>query len=119
MRGRGARDAKDGRAGAGDLVRRCGRGGVHGGSAFGLAAADGVMRWCAEHDIGFATAARRVPIVTAAVLYDLGVGNPMASPRVQEGYLAAVRARRGVVAEGQWERGRGPRLQSCWGQTVR
>lgn len=71
-----------------------------GGSAFGLAAADGVMKWCAERDIGFGTAARRVPIVPAAVIYDLNVGDSLASPDAAAGYLAASRAKGGAVAEG-------------------
>src|SRR5690606_13848863 len=47
-----------------NLVRTCHAVVLTGGSAFGLAAADGVMRYLAEHDIGFETAARKVPIVT-------------------------------------------------------
>src|SRR5262249_55592811 len=45
-----------------------------GGSAFGLAAADGVVRWLAERGIGFPTPAALVPLVGAAVVYDLGLG---------------------------------------------
>ena len=48
---------------------------LSGGSAFGLDAAGGVMRWLEEQDIGFATSHALVPIVPAAVIYDLGVGN--------------------------------------------
>jgi L-aminopeptidase/D-esterase-like protein len=47
-----------------------------GGSAFGLAAADGVMGWLRERGIGFPTIAGPVPIVPAAVLYDLALGTP-------------------------------------------
>lgn len=47
-----------------------------GGSAFGLAAADGVMAWLRERGVGFPTAAGPVPIVPAAVLYDLAIGTP-------------------------------------------
>lgn len=47
-----------------------------GGSAFGLAAADGVMSWLHERGIGFPTIAGPVPIVPAAVLYDLALGAP-------------------------------------------
>jgi L-aminopeptidase/D-esterase-like protein len=98
-----------------NMVRCCHAVLFTGGSAFGLAAADGVMRWCAEHDIGFATAARKVPIVTAAVLYDLGVGNPLAHPGPREGYLAAVRARRGAVAEGSVGAGTGATVAKLLG----
>ncbi|MGH2710417.1 MAG: P1 family peptidase [Actinomycetota bacterium] len=59
-----------------------------GGSAFGLAAATGVARWLEEHDIGFDTGVARVPIVPAAVLFDLGVGDPGARPDEKSGYSA-------------------------------
>lgn len=98
-----------------NMVRRCHAVVFTGGSAFGLAAADGVMRWCAEHDIGFPTSARKVPIVTAAVLYDLGIGNPSAHPGAHEGYLAAVRARRGAVAEGSVGAGTGATIAKLLG----
>jgi L-aminopeptidase/D-esterase-like protein len=59
-----------------------------GGSAFGLAAADGVVRWLEERGRGFETGVARVPIVPAAVLFDLGVGDPSARPGPPEGYAA-------------------------------
>ena len=59
-----------------------------GGSAFGLAAADGVMRWLAERGHGFAAGPALVPIVPAAVLFDLGVGDPAAYPDAAAGYTA-------------------------------
>ena len=59
-----------------------------GGSAFGLAAADGVMRWLEERGRGFDTGVARVPIVPAAVLFDLGVGDASARPGPGEGYAA-------------------------------
>lgn len=58
-----------------------------GGSAFGLAAADGVMRFLREQQRGFATPAGPVPIVPAAVIYDLAVGAPVA-PDAAAGYAA-------------------------------
>ena len=63
-----------------------------GGSAFGLAAADGVMRRLAERGIGFATGVRPVPIVPAAILFDLGVGDPLAAPDADAGYAATLAA---------------------------
>jgi len=63
-----------------------------GGSAFGLAAADGVMRRLAERGVGFATGVRPVPIVPAAILFDLGVGDPHAYPDADAGYAAALAA---------------------------
>jgi len=59
-----------------------------GGSAFGLAAADGVMRWLVERDYGFDTGFGRVPIVPAAVLFDLMIGDPKAYPDGDAGYRA-------------------------------
>lgn len=66
-----------------------------GGSAFGLAAADGVMRYLSERGIGFDTGLRPVPIVPAAILFDLGVGSPDAYPGPDEGYAACVAAESG------------------------
>lgn len=74
------------------LVERINAVCLAGGSAFGLAAADGVMRRLAERGIGFATAVRPVPIVPAAILFDLGVGDPMAFPDADAGYAATVAA---------------------------
>lgn len=101
--------------GLANLVRTCHAVVFAGGSAFGLAAAEGVMRWCAEHDIGVATTKRKVPIVSAAVLYDLALGDPHAFPGPQEGYLAAVRARRGAVAEGSVGAGTGATVAKLLG----
>ena len=63
-----------------------------GGSAFGLAAADGVMRRLAERGIGFATAVRPVPIVPAAILFDLAVEDPDAFPDADAGHAATLAA---------------------------
>ncbi len=101
--------------GLANLVRTCHAVVFAGGSAFGLAAADGVMRWCAEHDIGVPTTKRKVPIVSAAVIYDLALGDPLAFPGPQEGYLAAVRARRGAVAEGSVGAGTGATVAKLLG----
>jgi len=59
-----------------------------GGSAFGLAAAEGVMRYLEERGIGFPTGIAVVPIVPAAALFDLGIGDPKARPGPSEGYAA-------------------------------
>lgn len=66
-----------------------------GGSAFGLAAADGVMRRLEERGLGVETPAGRVPIVPAAVLYDLAVGSPGARPDAGAGYAACLAAEAG------------------------
>ncbi|MCV0403187.1 MAG: P1 family peptidase [Chloroflexi bacterium] len=59
-----------------------------GGSAFGLAAADGVMRRLAERGVGFPAPHRPVPIVPGAILYDLGEGSATAFPDADSGYAA-------------------------------
>lgn len=73
------------------------------------------MRWCAERDIGVPTTKRKVPIVPAAVIFDLAVGDPFAFPGPQEGYLAAVRSRRGAVAEGSVGAGTGATVAKLLG----
>src|SRR5205823_11855680 len=63
-----------------------------GGSAFGLAAADGVVRFLEERGIGFDAKIARVPIVPAAVLFDLGAGDPTTRPGPVQGYEACAAA---------------------------
>jgi L-aminopeptidase/D-esterase-like protein len=77
-----------------------------GGSAFGLAAAQGVVRWLEERGIGFDTGVARVPIVPAAVLFDLGVGDASVRPGPDDGY-AACEAARETVEEGSVGAGTG------------
>ncbi|MYE31335.1 MAG: P1 family peptidase [Chloroflexi bacterium] len=72
---------------------------LSGGSAFGLAAADGVMRYLAEHGHGLAFGGNVIPIVPGAILFDLGLGTKRA-PDAEAGYRAARRATRGRVEEG-------------------
>ncbi len=78
-----------------------------GGSAFGLAAADGVMRYLEEHGIGFDARVVRVPIVPAAVLFDLDLGDPKVRPDAETGYLACRTASKERVAEGNVGAGTG------------
>ena len=79
-----------------------------GGSAFGLAAADGVVRYLDERNIGFETRVAKVPIVPAAILYDLGIGDdPSVRPTAECGYQAAMAATAGPLAEGNVGAGAG------------
>ena len=73
---------------------------LSGGSAFGLAACDGVMRWCEERGIGFPTPAGPVPIVVGAVLYDLMVGDGAVRPDAAAGLAACVAATDGPFEVG-------------------
>ena len=72
-----------------------------GGSAFGLDAASGVVRWLEERGIGFDAGVTRVPIVPAAILFDLGVGRADVRPDAAMGYAACESASDGPVAEGR------------------
>lgn len=72
-----------------------------GGSAFGLAAADGVMRWCEERGRGYATPGGIVPLVPSAVLYDLASGEGSVRPGPEQGYAACEAARMGVPERGR------------------
>jgi L-aminopeptidase/D-esterase-like protein len=71
-----------------------------GGSAFGLASADGAVRFCEERGMGFPTTAGPVPIVVALGLFDLAVGDPSVRPGADEGYAACVAATAGAVEVG-------------------
>src|SRR5439155_9339097 len=85
-----------------------------GGSAFGLAAADGVMRFLEERGVGFDTGVARVPIVPAAVLFDLGIGDPKARPGPDAGYEAC-RSASDEVEEGNVGAGTGATVANLFG----
>ncbi len=84
----------------GNLVERVHAVLLTGGSAFGLAAADGVMRYLEERGIGFDAGVARVPLVPAAALFDLAVGRADVRPGPEMGYQACLAARDGPVEEG-------------------
>lgn len=71
-----------------------------GGSAFGLAAAEGVVSWLEERGIGYETPVARVPIVPAAVVFDLGAGSADVRPGRSEGRAACEEAAEGRPATG-------------------
>jgi L-aminopeptidase/D-esterase-like protein len=74
---------------------------LSGGSAYGLAAADGVLRFLEEQGYGGSTPGGIVPIVPAMSLYDLAVGNGSVRPTSENGYTAACDAREGEVIVGR------------------
>jgi L-aminopeptidase/D-esterase-like protein len=78
-----------------------------GGSAFGLAAADGVMRYLEERDMGHWTPRATVPIVPAAVVYDLFFSEGQRRPDADMGYQACEAATRGEIQQGNIGAGAG------------
>jgi L-aminopeptidase/D-esterase-like protein len=78
-----------------------------GGSAFGLDAAGGVMHYLEENQIGFDTVIAKIPIVPAAILYDLGLGRADVRPDAAMGYRAATSASSDPPAEGNVGAGTG------------
>ena len=89
-----------------------------GGSAWGLDAAGGVMRWLGERDIGLAVGdapGQRVPIVPAAVLFDLHVGDARIRPDAEAGYRACQAAGRAPLAQGNVGAGAGATVGKLFG----
>ncbi len=86
-----------------------------GGSAFGLDAATGVMRYLEENKIGFNTGAAKVPIVPSAILYDLNIGRADVRPDSAMGYRAAASASSNAPAEGNVGAGTGASVGKMFG----
>jgi L-aminopeptidase/D-esterase-like protein len=86
-----------------------------GGSAWGLDAAAGVMRWLEEQGIGLDVHFGLVPIVPAAVLFDLPVGDARIRPDAQAGYLACQAASREPPAQGNVGAGAGALVGKLFG----
>ncbi len=87
-----------------------------GGSAFGLDAAGGVVRYLEEKKAGFQTSHGRVPIVPAAILYDLNLGDPTIRPGPNDAYLACLKAGSGPVPEGNVGAGAGATVGKMLGE---
>jgi L-aminopeptidase/D-esterase-like protein len=88
---------------------------LSGGSAYGLDAASGVVRYLEEHGLGLHVGSVTVPIVPAAVIYDLGVGDPKFRPNADSGYQACKAATTGKVAEGNVGVGAGATVGKIFG----
>ena len=86
-----------------------------GGSAFGLEAASGVRRYLESRGAGVYTPAGRVPIVAAAILYDLGIGKSRVRPNVAMGEAAAAAATTDAVPEGSVGAGTGATVGKYFG----
>ncbi len=89
---------------------------LSGGSAYGLAAADGVMAHLEKLGIGFRAGPSVVPIVPAAILFDLGIGDPSVRPGAREGRLAAEAASRSPVRAGSVGAGAGASVGKMFGR---
>jgi L-aminopeptidase/D-esterase-like protein len=88
---------------------------LSGGSAFGLDAAGGVVRWLEEQGIGYDTGVARVPIVPGAVVFDLDIGRADVRPDAAMGYAACEAATDGPVAEGSVGIGTGCKVGAVLG----
>jgi L-aminopeptidase/D-esterase-like protein len=86
-----------------------------GGSAFGLDAAGGVMRYLEERGIGFDVGVARVPIVPAAVIFDLAIGRPDVRPDAAMAYQACLQATTDPVIEGSVGAGTGATVGNILG----
>jgi L-aminopeptidase/D-esterase-like protein len=87
-----------------------------GGSAFGLEAAAGVRRYLANRKVGFAFGGAHVPLVPAAILFDLGIGEGNVHPGVAMGEAAASAATSGAVVEGSVGAGTGATVGKLFGR---
>jgi L-aminopeptidase/D-esterase-like protein len=89
-----------------------------GGSAFGLDAAGGVMRYLEENKMGYRVGPVIVPIVPAAILFDLGLGDPKIRPDEQAGYAACLAAGSSAPQEGNVGAGAGATVGKMFGMQV-
>jgi L-aminopeptidase/D-esterase-like protein len=90
---------------------------LSGGSAYGLDAAAGVMRYLEERGRGFDVKIGRVPIVPAAILIDFGLGSPNARPDAEMGYLACAGATDGEFSRGNVGAGTGATVGKVYGMS--
>jgi L-aminopeptidase/D-esterase-like protein len=88
-----------------------------GGSAFGLDAASGVMKYLEEKRIGFNTGVARVPIVPAAVIFDLGLGRSDVRPTAEMGYQSCIDASHLPPEQGNFGAGTGASVGKIFGIT--
>ncbi len=89
---------------------------LSGGSAYGLGAADGVMRFLEERGVGHRVGSHIVPIVPAAIIFDLGVGDGSVRPGAAEGYAAALAATADPEAQGSVGAGTGATVGKALGR---
>ncbi|MEM7828201.1 MAG: P1 family peptidase [Candidatus Aenigmatarchaeota archaeon] len=88
---------------------------ITGGSAFGLDSAGGVMQYLEERNIGFDVRVTKVPVVAAAVIFDLSFGDFRKRPDFSMGYAACLNARKGDIEEGSFGAGTGASVGKLFG----
>jgi L-aminopeptidase/D-esterase-like protein len=88
---------------------------LSGGSAFGLDAAGGVMRWLEEQGVGVEVGPARIPIVPAAILFDLFTGDASIRPDATSGYAACIAAKTSAEAQGNVGAGAGAVVGKLFG----
>ena len=88
---------------------------LSGGSAFGLDSASGVVRYLEERGVGFDVGVAKVPIVPAAILFDLAIGDPKVRPSPEMGYQACLDAADGFPAQGNVGAGMGATVGKLFG----
>ncbi len=101
-----------------NLVQRVHAVMLAGGSAFGLDAASGAMRYLEARKIGFRVGSSTVPIVPAAILFDLGLGSGRARPDAEMGYAACQAASRSPFTEGNVGAGTGASVGKLFGNAL-
>lgn len=89
---------------------------LSGGSAFGLDASSGVMKYLEEKNVGFDTGIIKVPIVSSAVIFDLGLGNPHIRPDLNMGYLASKNSNNKDYSQGNVGAGAGASVGKILGK---
>ena len=90
-----------------------------GGSAFGLNAASGVVRYLEEKGVGFDTGVHKVPIVAGAVIFDLDIGDPLGRPTPDMAYIACVNSEEGTSESGNVGAGTGATVGKSMGPQYR
>lgn len=90
-----------------------------GGSTFGLAAVDGVMRWCEENGLGLPFGGHKVPVIAGAVIFDFNLIRSDVRPDAASGYAAALAASTGPPAEGTVGAGTGATVAGLLGREKR
>ncbi len=91
---------------------------LSGGSAFGLDASGGVMKFLEEKEIGYQTSAGKVPIVPTAIIFDLGIGKGRVRPGPEMGYQACLQSQAGPVEEGSMGVGTGATVGKLLGVSL-